>query len=145
MLAKILLDNSQPFSRDKILDPNLPVTIKASVDNGMVAEIMANVRDANHKDLALSNNGNVLSTGNFDDGIISITFDLPTLGGPRYVIWNTWVIYSGPPLTYPAAFKLTVDVTQGGKTHTSSIQAQIAPKDSIVGVKVDGLWIGAPL
>lgn len=145
MLAKILKDDSLGFTKDSILSPSNPIKIALSVDSGMVADIQVNVRDAEHNDLAMSNNGEPLSTGNIEGGTLEIPFDLPKLNKPRYVIWNTWVIYSGPVVTEPTPFTLMATVSQGDKIYSSKIKAQVAPGDKIVAVKLDGMWIGAPL
>lgn len=119
------------------LDATLPVTIRMTVDNGVIGDIAIGVRNANHADLTtVGVNGLPLSTG--PTGVAHWTFDPASLAAPHYVIWNMWVNYTGAAALQ---FTITVDVSQGAKLLTATLSCRLDANRNVAAVGFDGLWI----
>jgi hypothetical protein len=141
MFAKIIEDHRFRFGQDRILNPNSPVFIRMTVDNGLIGDIAIGVRDENHTDLKTVGVKDLpLSTG--PKGAAVWDFKPLELAEPRYVIWNIWANYNGPSALQ---FTVRVEVKQDANVMIATLKCGIDAGEQVVAVGTDGLWIGAPL
>lgn len=119
------------------LDPAMPVTIRMTVDNGVIGDIAIGVRNGNHEDLkTVGVNDLPLTTGSTGEALWR--FDPASLAAPHYVIWNMWANYTGPAAL---RFTVTVEVRQGTRVLTATMTCRLDANEKVAAVGADGLWI----
>lgn len=119
------------------LDPRLPVTLRMTVDNGVIGDIAIGVRNGNHVNLkSVGVDDLPLTTGPTGEALW--TFDPASLAAPRYVIWNMWGNHTGAAALQ---FTITVEVRQGTRALNSTMTCRIDANEQVAAAGFDGLWI----